>query len=273
MEFAETFGLNKTVIYQEVRELVRQLQRKIVKLKPSETLSGDCVEVAIISKQMYREHEGRVWIRFDEDIVPHLIGLREQFTTYKLKDVYQFQSSHTWRTYELLRQYKSIGRREFDIDDLRDKLGLSGFYLKVNNLIQRVIKPSVEEINAVSDISVQLSTVKTMRRVTGVLFRIIDNQANKTPREKIRAAAQQLDDGANKAPDLAKLLREEYRVSATQARQLANLAADHEDTVRTRLPKLKARYDKLKEKKTSLGGYVFMALKDELTVKQRKLPI
>ncbi|NCC36862.1 MAG: RepB family plasmid replication initiator protein, partial [Chloroflexia bacterium] len=172
-----------------------------------------------------------------------------------------------------LRQHKALGKREFDIDELKAKIGLAGLYDRVGNLKVRVIDPAMREINETSDIMCEYEQRKRGRKVTGFLFLIRDNQRTKSPREKIRAAAQQLDDGANKAPDLAKLLREEYRVSATQARQLANMAVDHEDAVRARLPKLKARYEKLKEKKTSLGGYVFMALKDELTVKQRKLPI
>ena len=273
IEFAKAFNIPTNYAYREVEALADQLQRKVITLMPDQTLSGLRVKVGLITRQEYRDGEGRAWLRFDESLVPHIMDLREKFTQYTIKDVYLFGSAHTWRIYELLKQYKTIGKREIGIDELKRVTDTVGKYTRPTDLKARVIDPALEEINATSDIKAQYEQVKRGRRITGFVFIIRDNQANKTPREKIRAVAQQLDDGANKAPDLAKLLREEYRVSATQARQLANLAADHEDAVRARLPKLKARYDKLKDKKTSLGGYVFMALKDELTVKQRKLPI
>ena len=271
-EFATMFDIPRTVVYREVKELVRQLQKKIIQLRPDETISGDDVEVGVISKQRYREHEGRVWIRFDEDIVPHLLGLREQFTTYRLKDVYQFKSAHTWRVYELLKQYKNIGQREFDTEELKRKLGLSGLYDKTNNLIQRVIKPSTEEINSSSDIAVQFSTVKSKRKVVGVLFIIRDNPHTKTPREKVRAIAEGLDTPTTPG-ELEHALVNEYRVSQKQARQLARLAGGNEKKVLAKLPRIRARYDKLKDQKASLGGYVFKALKDELATKQGELPI
>jgi len=42
-----------------------------------------------------------------------------------------------------------------------------------------------------------------------------------------------------------------------------------------KLPRIRGRFDNLpkESRKTSLGGYVFRALKDELTPKQAKLPL
>lgn len=273
IDFAKAFDIPTNYAYREVEAIADQLQRKVITLMPDQTISGLRVKVGLITKQEYKDGEGRVWLRFDESLVPHIMGLREKFTQYAIKDVYQFNSAHTWRVYEVLKQYKSLGKREISIEELKRVTDTTGKYTRPTDLKARVIDPAIEEINATSDIMAQYTQVRRGRYVTGFIFIIRDNQRTKSPREQIRAIANKLDDGADKAPDLAKLLREEYRVSAIQARQLGNLAANHEASVRARLPKLRDRYDKLIDKKVTLGGYVFKALKSELTAKQRNLPI
>lgn len=277
LEFATMFEMDPKNAYREIEALADQFQRKIITLQPDQTLDGSRVKVGLISKQKYHDGEGRVWLRFDEDLVPHLLGLKAQFTQYRIKDVYQFSRASSWRVYELLKQYKEIGKREFEIEEFKRKVGISDKYKVIGNLKQRIIDPAVAEINSTSDIKVQYDQKKRGRRVTGFLFLIRDNPSTKTPQEKVRAVAEKLDTGIDKAPDMAALLRNEYRVSAKQARQLANLAASQHATQRLTdmLPNIKARYEKLpsEKRKTSLGGYVFKALHSELMPKQLDLPL
>lgn len=273
LEFAEAFEIPPTNIYREIEELADKLQRKLITLQADQTLNGRRVKVGLITKQEYHDGEGRVWVRFDEDLVPHLVGLREQFTQYLIKDVYQFGSAHTWRVYELLKQFKEAGKREIEIEDFKRMTATIGKYPRPTDLKARVIDPAVEEINATSDIQVQYEQKKRGRRITGFTFIIRDNPKTKAPQERIRAAAESLDNGQDLSPSLAKTLAEEYQVSQKQARQLANLSIGQEERILAKLPKIKARFEKLKDKKTNLGGYIFNALKDELTPKQGALPI
>lgn len=273
LEFARVFEIEASGnIYREIEALADQLQRKIITLQPHQTLKGSRAKFGIVKRADYFDGEGRISLEFDKDLVPHLMGLKEQFTSYRLKDVYRFGSVHTWRLYELLRQYKGIGKREFDVDELKAKIGLAGLYDRVGNLKVRVIDPSIREINETSDIMCEYEQKKRGRRITGFLFIIRNNQQTKTPREKIRAIAEGLD--ADGTPnELENTLTNDYKVSPKQARQLAKLATGNEKKVLAKLPRIKARYEKLKEKNTSLGGYVFRALKDDLSTKQRGLPL
>lgn len=271
LEFAETFQIAPNYAYGEIEALADQFQRKIITLQPHETLDGSRVKVGLVSKQKYLDSEGRVLLRFDEDLVPHLMGLKGSFTQYRLKDVYQFSRASTWRVYELLRQFKPRGKREIELEDLRWKLGLVDKYERPIDLRINVIDPAVEEINATSDLLVQYEQKKRGRRITALVFHICENPNTKTPQEKVRAVAEKLDTGADNAPDFARLLREDYQVSPKQARQLANLATMHEAVERlTRiLPKIKARFEKIPkdERKTSLGGYILKSLHSELMPK------
>lgn len=273
LEFARMFEIEASgSTYREIEALADQLQRKIITLHPHQTLKGSRAKFGIVKRADYFDGEGRISLEFDKDLVPHLMGLKEQFTSYRLKDVYRFGSVHTWRLYELLRQYKGLGKREFDVDELKGKIGLAGLYDRVGNLKARVIDPAIREINETSDIMCEYEQGKRGRRITGFLFIIRDNPSTKTPREKIRAIAENLD--ADSTPgELERTLITEFKVSQKQARQLAKLATGNEKKILAKLPRIRARYDKLKEKKTSLGGYVFRAIKDELSTKQGGLPL
>jgi plasmid replication initiation protein len=264
MEFAETFNLDKKSAYREIEILADQMQRKIITLQPDQSLTGRRVKVGIITKQEYLDGEGRVWLRFDEDLVPHLLGLKAQFTKYRIKDVYQFKSSHSWRLYELLKQYKQIGKREFEVDELKRKMYIDDKYTLISNLKKWVINPAVEDINKTSDIIVDYSQKKRGRKIVGFIFIIRDNESTKTKEEKIRSAMDKMGNGPDLAPELLYILQNEYKVSEKQAKQLADLGSCDELKVKSLLPKLRERWEKLEEKKVSLGGYVFKALRDEL---------
>jgi plasmid replication initiation protein len=265
--FSAAFEIDPRLAYTEVRKISRVLQQKIIHVP----VGLDVVEVGILTKARYRAGEGRVWLRIDEDLLPHILGLREQFTKYRIKDVYQFSSAHTWRVYELLRQFKEIGRREIEVDELKQKLGVLGRYSVLADFRKRVIDPAVDEINGTSDIFVEYDQKKRGRRIVAFLFMIFDNKATKSPVQRVRDAAVRLDSGASYDPELARILREDYRVSDAQARQLANLARHDRLRVLDLLPRLRERYDALVSKKTSLGGYVFRALRSELS--QLNLPL
>jgi plasmid replication initiation protein len=257
--FAAAFEIDARLAYAEVRKISRVLQQKIIPVP----VGPDVVEVGILTKARYRVGEGRVWLRIDEDLLPHILGLKEQFTRYRIKDVYQFASAHTWRVYELLRQFKDIGKREIDLDEFKQKVGVSDRYRVLADLRKRVLDPAILEINATSDIQVQYDQKKKGRRVVSFLFIIRENQATKTPRELVRSVAEKIGPSRAFSPDLVATLRE-YRVSPKQALQLANLAIGKESRVLTLLPKLKTRWENIETKKTSLGGYVFKALVSEL---------
>lgn len=261
-EFAEIFNLDIKSAYREVEILATQLQKKIIQFRKGERR----IKVGIISRQEYIDLEGRVFIKFDETIVPYLIGLSEQFTKYMLKDVYQFKSVSTWRLYELLKQFHKIGQREIDIDELKWKLNIEDKYDRIGNLKIRIIEPSVKEINELSDILVTFSQKKRGRRVVSFIFDIVTKQA-KTREDIINnAVTKTVEKATSKNPDLARFLREKCGIGATQAKELANYAVSTNQIalLEALAEKLPARYDKLKEKKTTPGGYAYKAIKAEL---------
>ncbi len=266
--FAETFEIEPTNAYRDIKKLADRLIQKIVEFDDED---GYEVGVGLLSKRKYHHGEGRLWFRFDEDLLPHLMGLTESFTQYRLKDVYSFTRPSTWRLYELLRQYKKIGKREIDLQDLHWKLGVKGKYPRPIDLRKRILDPAKAEINATSDIKVEYEQRKRGRRIVGFTFHIIENQDTKTPREKVREKVEKVSGDKALWPEMELVLRDEYRVNAKQARLLANTFDRHRAELEKKLPTLKKRWEKLPatnpttgNARTSLGGYVWNALNGEL---------
>ena len=74
------------------------------------------------------DSRGVVGLRFSKDILPFLSNLSTEFTKYLASDLIGVTSTHAIRLYELLMQYRSLGKREIEIDKLRWMFELQNKY-------------------------------------------------------------------------------------------------------------------------------------------------
>jgi plasmid replication initiation protein len=96
--------------------------------------------------------------------------LSREFTKYALSDIAGMSSSYAIRIYELLVQYRSIGRREISVDSLRIMLELGKKYPLFADFKKRVIDTAIDQINEYSPLKVTYEQKKTGRKVTHILF-------------------------------------------------------------------------------------------------------
>ena len=89
--------------------------------------------------------EGAIRLVWSNRILRYISQLRGHFTSYKLKNIAQLQSSHSIRLYELLMKFNSTGERVIYLDDFKSALGISDKYPEFKILKCAVIKPAVEE--------------------------------------------------------------------------------------------------------------------------------
>lgn len=129
-------------------------------------------EVAFVTDRVYFKKEGRFYIEFHEKILPYIANLKARYTKYELVNIGAFTSTHTIRLYELCSQYKTVGTREIKLEDLKDWLQVSDKYDRYNNFNQRVLEPSITEINAKSDLLVDVKPIKRGRIITALHFTI-----------------------------------------------------------------------------------------------------
>ena len=264
-EMAETFEMNPDSAYREIKALADRLMKKIIEFEDD----GAQIGVGLLSKRKYISGEGRLLLRFDEDLVPHLMGLKENFTKYRIKDVYQFQRASTWRVYELLRQYKQIGKREFDIDELKSKIGVAGLYPIIADLRRRILDPAIEEINATSDIKAAYEQMKRGKRIVKILFIIRENMDTKSAREKATVLSKAGLGNKPRVPNSTALYEKilSTGVDAPDAARLAWKWEGREEEAYAHIASIEARARDGKIKK--LPSVIFSVLKKE----SEKIPL
>ena len=131
--------------------------------------------------------DGTIKISFDTELLPYLLQLRTNFTTYTLDNILPMKKKYSIRFYELLKQYQKIGKRNFTVSELREILNCENEYLKFAEFERRIIVPAVKEINDHSDIYVEYKKLKTGRIITEIEFIIKSKRAVENTKEIITA--------------------------------------------------------------------------------------
>jgi plasmid replication initiation protein len=190
---AELFDLHNeemdvTDIHRQLKIAAENLSKQQLKIPATNTW------INWFSSVSSPEGEGKIILRFSVDIKPYLFAIESNFTSYPLKNTLLFKGSYSHRIYEFLRQWLSFGNKEFSIDELKDRLELDNEYERIDNLKQRVIDPSLEEINQHSDIWVKYSQRKTGRKVTHFLFTFGKKETEKIARTKANGTKQLIPD-------------------------------------------------------------------------------
>jgi len=115
-----------------------------------------------------------VKISFGNKVSQYLTGMLSKFTQIDLLDVAKFDSVYTVRLYELLRQVEqkevSDNWLKITVDEFRAVFDLGNKYDRFSYLNQRVLTPSVKELNIKSDWDITLKTIKKGRAVHMLYF-------------------------------------------------------------------------------------------------------
>ena len=160
--------------YQELKKAANALMATAVTIK-DEPNSGKALSrtlvINLVSSCEYLEQEGRVGLRFTEEILPYVSDLKKRFTQYQAKYVMPMRSSYGIRLYELCLQWLG-DEREFSVEDFRQMFCLEGKYKHVYEIKRNVIDPALNDINSYSDIRVHFGQRKVGRRVSHFQFSI-----------------------------------------------------------------------------------------------------
>ena len=152
-DFAELCGISLMAAYQELKESVKKLYERSVRIQIEGKRDRN---TRWIQTADYLEGNGRVEVRFSKDILPYLANLKGNFTKYRLEAVARLSSSHAVRIYELMveSRYKQRGVALIPLDDLRFALQLADAYPVYADLRKRVIEPALDQISIYSDLTI-----------------------------------------------------------------------------------------------------------------------
>ena len=174
--------VNPDIAYTQVRNAILKISKRWVTLVDNEK---ELTEVALIHKRSYFKTEGRFYIEFHDELIPYISELHDNYTKYQLVNIGAFSSTHAIRLYELCSQYRDKGWRQTSLDDLKDWLQVSDKYSLYANFRRRVIDPAIAEINAKSDLLVNVEPIKRGRTITALKFSIqVKKNTTKTEQKR-----------------------------------------------------------------------------------------
>lgn len=154
--------------YVELKEHIQTIASKNIWIKTDEETES---LVRWIEKPRIKTKSGIIEIKLDEDLKPYLLQLRENFTQYDLIFTLSFKSKYTIRLYELIKSihYNELNdfTKDYPIEELK-KLLNAETYTKYQHFKERVLMPSVEEINKMSDKKISFTPIKSGRKITHI---------------------------------------------------------------------------------------------------------
>ena len=196
-------SVDKSNVYGQLKEAMNALYSRSVTIHDTDpaTKKARVRETRWISEKAYIDGAGHVQIVFTPEVIKYITRLEVEFTSYQLEKVGHMTSAHAVRIYELLAQQRDIGTRTLNLAWLRDALQIeAGEYKLTANFINRIIEPSVDQINKHSDITVSYKPKRTGRAITDFVFKIRDKErkakatstaSDQAAREKLEALGQQ----------------------------------------------------------------------------------
>jgi plasmid replication initiation protein len=187
-DFAVLYAVSEDRAYSELQEVAKNLyQRSLTILNPDPKYPKiKKMEMRWISAIKYLPDDGKIILRFSQDMLPYLGELKGSFTRYKLEHVGKMTCIYAFRLYELLMQWQGVGKREIELDWLKKQLQLDASYDRMFDLKKRVIDPAVADINKNSNFNVSWTQRKAGRSISHLIFEFSEKKplaAEKTKRK------------------------------------------------------------------------------------------
>ena len=254
-DLSNFLGITRQNIYQTLDEITDKILSHKIKFYNDQ---DEHIKVGWISSYVYEKRTGFIRMRFDPELKPYLIKLKEAFTYYQLSNIVKLRSFYSIRVYELLKQYQKIGNRRFSIKELRRILGVKDDDYKLYaDFKKKTFLVAQKELQEKTDIRFEYKESKTGKKVTGIEFIIFKNKKDIINIEPIEGG------GVPEAEDAKKQLYERmtkyFKLSAGQALEI--LGKFEPDGIEAKLKAIEEMNQQGKVK--SLGAYTYKAFMED----------
>lgn len=157
--------------YQDLKDIAHRLNKQPIEIRPE---AKRVLTAYFISSFEINYKTSEVIFEISGQLKPFLMQLKKNFTSFDLENIPRLSSGYSIRLYELLCQYKPLGKRTFhDLDQLQLMLGSA--YDKYSHFKARVLEPTRKDITKNTNITFEYKELKEGKRVTGLTFHIGDN--------------------------------------------------------------------------------------------------
>ena len=172
--YAKQFNVEKHTSYEAMKRAVEGLYEAGFAYSKIDERSGKIghYKSRWVDKIGYIDDLGCVELVFASDVIPLITRLEARYTEYELKQVVGLQSEYAIRVYELIIQWRSVGKTsQISLVELREKLGLVDEYQRIEAFKRRVLDLAITQINEHTDITVEYEQHKQGRIITGFTFK------------------------------------------------------------------------------------------------------
>ena len=126
----------------------------------------------LVLKSKYYVGHGYFDVLLDDELKPHLLDLKEHFTTIAIKQGLQLTSVNALRLYEILKSWQSTGKMIVKVDKLKEMMGLESKYKMFSQFKANCLKQIIAQINKFTDIKISMKERKRGRTVDQLTFSI-----------------------------------------------------------------------------------------------------
>lgn len=176
-EYAETFEVDLDTAYDQLQSAAKQLyNRSITFYEPAwkrdgKPLPPTKVQMRWVGQVHYQKGEGWVELYWWPKLLPHLTGLKRQFTSYQLQQASALRSIYSWRLLELLTRFESTGWAEYTIEDFCASMDATAKQAADFSKVRtKIIEPAVRELQEKDGWLIQWRPIKAGRKVKAVRF-------------------------------------------------------------------------------------------------------
>jgi plasmid replication initiation protein len=181
--------------YRVIRSIPESISKKPFYV-PYQTKDGEkrwaFLNVISIGTQPDENEAGEnayIELKFNLELMPHLLELKEKFTRYNIRNITELQSVYSIRIFEFLKEneYKRDGF-ETSVEDLKDMLFMNAkdnegreLYPLYADFKKRVLLKAQEDLAKFCDITFEFDERKIGKKVVSLYFRTRQNRPQSPP--------------------------------------------------------------------------------------------
>lgn len=161
----------------EVYKSLKSLRRKSIWIEDDERV----LEVGYINYFEHRKREPLLEVQVSHKILPYLVELAEQFTTYSLTVAISLRTKYSQRFYEYCAQFRAVGFFYVPYKELREKLMLGDAYPRYSLVKRYVLEVARKELKELydkgqCDLYFNYTEDRAGRTVLGLRFAVVNRK-------------------------------------------------------------------------------------------------
>ena len=175
-DYIDVFGADRTTAYRNLKKAVMSLFQAEWGYRYINEKGNKAVRYErFVQSVEYVDNESVVSLVFATAIIPMLVELERNFTSYEIGQVANLSSRYAMRLYEFCLRFLNKKTRkgwlDITVDELRWRFGLlPSDYTRLDNFKRKVLDYSIQEINQHTDIIITYKQKKQRQKIVGFTF-------------------------------------------------------------------------------------------------------